>query len=82
MCARYWAAASDQVRAMPFSAMEAFSSLSRVLLAAVQVDGLVRDLHDRDIDLEKQNDKLQIIERDIESAEADRETLTEELKRK
>ena len=51
----------------------------QVLLAAVQVDGLVRDLHDRDIDLEKQNDKLQIIERDIESAEADRETLTEEL---
>ena len=51
----------------------------QVLLAAVQVDGMVRDLHDRDIELEKQNDKLQIIERDIESAEADRETLTEEL---
>lgn len=51
----------------------------QALLAAVQVDGLIRDLHDQDIDLEKQNDKLSIIERDLESAEADREALEEEL---
>ena len=50
----------------------------QVALAAVQVDGLVRDLHDRDIDLEKQNDKLAIIERDMASAQADREKLEEE----
>ena len=51
----------------------------QVLLSAVQVDGLVRDLHDRDIDLEKQNDKLNIIQRDMDAAIADRETLEEEL---
>ena len=51
----------------------------QVTLAAVQVDGLVSDLHDKDIDLEKQNDKLSIIERDLEAAQADRETLAEEL---
>lgn len=51
----------------------------QVLLAAVQVDGLVRDLHDKDIDLEKQNDKVSIIERDLESAQVDREALEEEL---
>ncbi|MBR0206131.1 MAG: chromosome segregation protein SMC [Clostridia bacterium] len=50
----------------------------QVVLATVQVDGLVRDLHDRDIDLEKQNDKLAIIERDMASAQADREKLEEE----
>ena len=51
----------------------------QVALAAVQVDGLVLDLHDRDIDLEKQNDRLNIIQRDIESAQADQEALEEEL---
>ena len=51
----------------------------QVTLAAVQVDGLVQDLHDRDIDLEKQNDKLSIIQRDMEAAQAEGETLAEEL---
>ena len=51
----------------------------QVTLAAVQVDGLVLDLHDKDIDLEKQNDKLNIIQRDMESAQADQEKLEEEL---
>ena len=51
----------------------------QVTLAAVQVDGLVADLHDRDIDLERQNDKLSIIQRDIESTRSDLETLEEEL---
>ena len=51
----------------------------KAVLAAVQVDALVADLHDRDIDLERQNDKLSIIQRDMESAQADRETLEEEL---
>ena len=51
----------------------------QVLLAAVQVDGLVRDLHDKDIDLEKQNDKLSIIQRDLDTAQVDREALEEEL---
>ena len=51
----------------------------QAVLAAVQVDALVADLHDRDIDLERQNDKLSIIQRDMESAQADRETLEEEL---
>ena len=50
-----------------------------VLLAAAQVDGLVRDLHDQDIDLEKQNDKVSIIERDLDGAVTDREALEEEL---
>lgn len=49
-----------------------------VLLAAVQVDALVTDLHDKDIDLEKQNDKLAIIDRDMVSARTDREKLEEE----
>ena len=51
----------------------------QTVLAAVQVDALVADLHDRDIDLERQNDKLSIIQRDMESAQSDRETLEEEL---
>ena len=50
----------------------------QVALAAVQVDALVADLHDRDIDLEKQNDKLSIIERDLETVRAERESLEEE----
>ena len=51
----------------------------QVALAAVQVDGMVLDLHDKDIDLEKQNDKLSIILRDLEAAGAEREALEEEL---
>lgn len=51
----------------------------QAMLSAVQVDGLVLDLHDKDIDLEKQSDKLNIIERDISSAAADAEALAEEL---
>ena len=51
----------------------------QVTLAAVQVDGLVMDLHDKDIDLEKQSDKLSIIRRDLESAQIEAETLAEEL---
>ena len=50
----------------------------QVALAAVQVDALVVDLHDRDIDLEKQNDKLSIIDRDLETVHAERESLEEE----
>ena len=50
-----------------------------VSLSALQVDGLVQDLHDKDIDLEKQNDRLSIIRRDMEVAQADGETLAEEL---
>ena len=50
----------------------------QVVQAAVQVDAMVMDLHERDIDLERQNDKLNIIRRDIESTGADLETLEEE----
>jgi chromosome segregation protein len=50
----------------------------QVTLAAVQVDGMVLDLHDKDIDFEKQNDRLAIIDRDIESACGEREKLKEE----
>ena len=56
-----------------------FSEIKQqVALAAVQVDALVADLHDRDLDLERQNDKVSIIRRDMESAQADLETLEEE----
>ena len=51
-----------------------------VTLAAVQVDSLVHDLHDKDIDLERQIDKLSIIQRDMDSVQAEGETLEEELK--
>ena len=51
----------------------------QVILAAVQVDSLVIDLHDKDIDLEKQNDKLSIIMRDMDSVQTEGETLEEEL---
>ena len=51
----------------------------QVVLAAVQVDALVADLHDRDINLERQNDKLSIIERDLDTAQTEQETLEEEL---
>ena len=50
-----------------------------VTLSALQVDGLVQDLHDKDIDLEKQNDKVSIILRDMEAFDAEREALEEEL---
>ena len=50
----------------------------QVALAALQMDALVADLHDKDIDLEKQNDKLSIIDRDLETARAERESMEEE----
>ena len=50
----------------------------QVALAAVQVDDLMQDLHDKDIDLEKQNDKLSIIGRDLETARLEGEKLEEE----
>ncbi len=50
----------------------------QITLAAVQLDGFVQELHDKDIELEKQNDKLTIIQRDMDSAKADGETLAEE----
>ena len=49
-----------------------------LLLAAVQVDGLVAELHEKDIDLERQLDKLSIIDRDRETARGEGEALEEE----
>ena len=51
----------------------------QVSLAAMQVESLVQDLHDREIDLEKQNDKLTIIDRDMDTVRSDGEALEEEL---
>ena len=51
----------------------------QVSLAALQVESLVQDLHDTEIDLEKQNDKLSIIDRDMDTVRDDGEALAEEL---
>jgi len=51
----------------------------QVSLAALQVESLVQDLHDKDIDLEKQNDRLSIIDRDMDGVRGDGEALAEEL---
>ncbi|MBQ7277929.1 MAG: chromosome segregation protein SMC [Clostridia bacterium] len=50
----------------------------QVAQSAIQVDGLIMALHDKDIELEKHNEHLSIIDRDIQTAINARESIEEQ----